>query len=110
MHEPYEPHPSDPRAAAAPPAPATLDLEALGERIAELSAQIQAAQQDYRRRFGCNSPGIWLGECAYDHRVDAELKNAGFQYFFTDAHMAQAGTAMLAQANQSTQNVLSLLR
>ena len=43
VHEPQQPATSDPLDIAAPPAPAGLELEALGERIAELSAQIQAA-------------------------------------------------------------------
>jgi hypothetical protein len=43
VHEPKQALSSDPLAAAAPLAPVSLELEALGERIAELSAQIQAA-------------------------------------------------------------------
>jgi hypothetical protein len=61
MHEPQQALNSDPLAAAAPPAPVGLELEALGERIAELSAQIQAATyhllvmiRDFDERAGWN--------------------------------------------------------
>ncbi|MBI4051143.1 MAG: DUF1957 domain-containing protein [Elusimicrobia bacterium] len=51
-----------------------------------LRAQISVSYQDYQYRFNSKPTGIWLGECAYDHRVGPYLKSAGFEYFFLDHH------------------------
>jgi hypothetical protein len=61
MRKPQQTASSNPRDGAPPPAPTGLELEALGERIAELSAQIQAATyhllvmiRDFDERGGWN--------------------------------------------------------
>ncbi len=72
--------------------------------------QLAVAQAEHRRLFGRASAGCWLPECAYRPRgwwqpagaphpglragTEEHLAAAGFRYFFTDAHLAQAGSAL----------------
>ena len=72
--------------------------------------QLLVAQAEHRRLFGRASAGCWLPECAYRPRgwwqppgaphpgprpgTEEHLAAAGFRYFFTDAHLAQAGNAL----------------
>ena len=72
--------------------------------------QLGVAQAEHRRLFGRASAGCWLPECAYRPRgwwqpagaphpgpragTEEYLAAAGFRYFFTDAHLAQAGSAL----------------
>jgi 1,4-alpha-glucan branching enzyme len=49
-------------------------------------AQVKLAADDYKNRFGRNSKGIWLAECAYNPDDDRILKYAGFEYFFLETH------------------------
>jgi 1,4-alpha-glucan branching enzyme len=70
--------------------------------------QLALGRHEHRRLFGRLPAGCWLPECAYRPRgewapmagapytgirrgIDEHLGDAGFQYFFTDAHMADAG-------------------
>jgi len=84
-------------------------LSLLG-REESVRLQLAVAQAEHRRLFGRASAGCWLPECAYrphgwwgpagaphpGPRAGTEdfLAAAGFRYFFTDAHLAQAGSAL----------------
>jgi 1,4-alpha-glucan branching enzyme len=73
--------------------------------------QLAAGRLEHRRLFGSDPVGCWVPECAYRpegpwqphpdapgqaHRVGIEehLSEAGYQYFFTDSHLAQAGRTL----------------
>lgn len=73
--------------------------------------QLALGRHEHRRLFGRLPAGCWLPECAYRPRgewapmagapttgirrgIDEHLGDAGFQFFFTDAHMAEAGTLL----------------
>jgi 1,4-alpha-glucan branching enzyme len=49
-------------------------------------AQIQVAARTHEECFGRPPRGIWLPECGFEPGLDAFLKEAGIQYFFTDSH------------------------
>ena len=79
-------------------------------REESIRLQLGVAQAEHRRLFGRASAGCWLPECAYRPRgwwqpagaphpgpragTEEHLAGAGFRYFFTDAHLAQAGSAL----------------
>jgi 1,4-alpha-glucan branching enzyme len=62
--------------------------------------QLAVGRREHRRLFGRDPVGCWLPECAYRPRagqrpgIEEQLAAAGFRYFFTDAHLAHAGTAL----------------
>jgi len=75
--------------------------------------QLLLGRAEHERLFGRAPAGCWLPECAYrargpwaplpgapasDERPGTEefVAEAGFQYFFTDAHLAAAGTPLSA--------------
>ena len=84
-------------------------LSLLG-RDESIRLQLGVAAAEHRRLFGRASAGCWLPECAYRPRgpwappgaphpgsragTEEFLAAAGFRYFFTDAHLAQAGSAL----------------
>jgi 1,4-alpha-glucan branching enzyme len=74
-----------------------LPLLARDESIA---LQLTVGRDEHRRLFGRDPAGCWLPECAYRPRVgkrpgiEEQLAARGFRYFFTDAHLAQAGAAL----------------
>ena len=56
-------------------------------------AQILEGLRFFRRRFGRDARGMWLGECAFDHRTDALLAAAGVRFTFVEglaAHHASS--------------------
>ncbi|MGZ8398223.1 MAG: 1,4-alpha-glucan branching protein domain-containing protein [Gemmatimonadales bacterium] len=70
--------------------------------------QLAVGVSEHRRLFGRSPKGCWLPECAYRPRgpwepwpsaprtgvrrgIEEHLADAGFQYFFVDAHLAAAG-------------------
>jgi len=69
-------------------------------RDESIRLQLAVGQQEHRRLFGVAPKGCWLPECAYRPRkgsrrgIEEHLADAGFRYFFTDAHLARAGTAL----------------
>ena len=73
--------------------------------------QLAVAKVEHQRLFGREPAGIWLPECAYRPRgewapaagappagvragIEELLAERGFEFFFTDAHLAQAGSAL----------------
>ncbi len=51
-----------------------------------VEAQLEVAVANYRKHFGLDPWGIWLGECGYYSGLDRHIKSAGLKYFFTDTH------------------------
>jgi 1,4-alpha-glucan branching enzyme len=73
--------------------------------------QLRLGRQEHRRLFGTDPAGCWVPECAYRSDgawapdpsapgrawragVESHLRAAGFDYFFTDSHMAKAGRTL----------------
>jgi len=89
---------------------ATHGYLSLLAREESVHLQLSLAQAEHGRLFGHASAGCWLPECAYRPRgwwgpagaphpgpragTEEYLAAAGFRYFFTDAHLAQAGNAL----------------
>ncbi|HVO34494.1 MAG TPA: 1,4-alpha-glucan branching protein domain-containing protein [Gemmatimonadales bacterium] len=80
-------------------------------RDESIRLQLAVAVAEHRRVFGRSPAGCWLPECAYrpggwweplpgsPHAgprvgIEAHLAEAGLKFFFTDAHLAQAGSAL----------------
>jgi 1,4-alpha-glucan branching enzyme len=80
-------------------------------RDESIRLQLLVARAEHARLFGREPAGCWLPECAYRPRgwwepaagaphpgpragIEEHLADAGFRYFFTDAHMARAGSAL----------------
>jgi 1,4-alpha-glucan branching enzyme len=77
-------------------------------RDESIRLQLAVGVSEHRRIFGRSPVGCWLPECAYRPRgpwepwptaprtgmrrgIEEHLADAGFQYFFVDAHLAAAG-------------------
>ncbi len=66
-------------------------------RDESIRLQLAVGRNEHRRLFGREPVGCWLPECAYRPRrdrrpgIEEQLAAAGFRYFFTDSHLAQAG-------------------
>jgi len=73
--------------------------------------QLAVARLEHRRLFGRDPAGVWLPECGYRPRgrwaplpdapragerpgIEEFLAEFGLRFFFTDAHLAQAGSAL----------------
>ncbi len=69
-------------------------------RDESIRLQLAVGQAEHRRLFGVAPAGCWLPECAYRPRtkgrrgIEEHLADAGFRYFFTDAHLAHAGSPL----------------
>ena len=69
-------------------------------RDESIRLQLAVGRSEHRRLFGRDPAGCWVPECAYRPRagprpgIEEHLGAAGFRYFFTDAHLAQAGDAL----------------
>ena len=77
-------------------------------RDESIRLQLAIGVSEHRRIFGRSPAGCWLPECAYRPRgpwepwptaprtgirrgIEEHLADAGFQFFFVDAHLAAAG-------------------
>src|SRR4051812_15774686 len=77
-------------------------------RDESIRLQLAVGVAEHRRLFGVAPEGCWLPECAYRPRgpwnpwpggpqaavrrgIEEHLADAGFKYFFVDAHLAAAG-------------------
>ena len=77
-------------------------------RDESIRLQLAVGVSEHRRLFGRSPAGCWLPECAYRPRgpwepwpsaprsgmrrgIEEHLADAGFQFFFVDAHLAAAG-------------------
>jgi 1,4-alpha-glucan branching enzyme len=80
-------------------------------RDESIQLQLDVGQREHIRLFGRAPRGCWLPECAYRPRgpwkplpnapetgprpgIEEYLADAGFQFFFADAHMARAGSPL----------------
>jgi 1,4-alpha-glucan branching enzyme len=69
-------------------------------REESIRLQLAVGRSEHRRLFGEDPAGCWLPECAYRGRlggrpgIEEHLEEAGFRYFFTDAHLAHAGASL----------------
>ena len=92
---------------------ATHGFSPLLGRDESVRLQFLLGQAEHRRLFGRKPAGCWLPECAYRARgtwrplpdapwsgerpgTEEFVAQAGFRYFFADAHMAAAGTPLSA--------------
>ena len=92
---------------------ATHGFSPLLGRDESVRLQFFLGRAEHERLFGRKPAGCWLPECAYRGRgtwqplleapwsgerpgTDEFVAEAGFRYFFTDAHMAAAGTPLSA--------------
>jgi 1,4-alpha-glucan branching enzyme len=80
-------------------------------RDESIQLQLDVGQREHKRLFGRAPRGCWVPECAYRPRgpwkplpnapdvgvrpgIEEYLADAGFRFFFTDAHMARAGSPL----------------
>jgi 1,4-alpha-glucan branching enzyme len=63
-------------------------------RAESVKLQLAIGQSEHKRLFGQAPAGCWLPECAYRPGLERELADAGFRFFFVDAHLAHAGTPL----------------
>jgi len=80
-------------------------------RDESIRLQLAVGREEHRRLFGGTPAGCWLPECAYRPRgkwaplggggrgriragTEEHLADAGFRFFFTDAHLARAGSPL----------------
>ncbi|HYK11527.1 MAG TPA: 1,4-alpha-glucan branching protein domain-containing protein [Gemmatimonadales bacterium] len=69
-------------------------------RDESIQLQLAIGQSEHKRLFGKAPAGCWLPECAYRPKkgrrpgIEEHLADAGFKFFFVDAHLAHAGTPL----------------
>ena len=80
-------------------------------RDESIRLQLAVGRQEHRRLFGRDPVGCWVPECAYRPAgpwhphpdapaaayragIEEHLGAAGYRYFFTDSHLAQAGRTL----------------
>jgi 1,4-alpha-glucan branching enzyme len=51
-----------------------------------VKAQLQVAAQTFKAMTGSAPKGVWLPECGYYNGLEEIVEEAGFGYFFVDAH------------------------
>jgi 1,4-alpha-glucan branching enzyme len=73
---------------------ATHGFLPLLRRPESVQLQLRLGRREHRRLFGLEASGCWLPECAYREGLEQPLRDAGFDFFFVDAHMARAGRSL----------------
>ncbi len=73
---------------------ATHGFLPLLRRAESVRLQLALGQREHERLFGLEPNGLWLPECAYRAGLERAIAEAGFQFFFVDAHMAEAGRSL----------------
>ena len=80
-------------------------------RDESIELQLDVGRREHNRLFGRMPDGCWIPECAYRPRgpwkplpsapdtgprpgIEEYLADAGYRYFFADAHMARAGSPL----------------
>jgi 1,4-alpha-glucan branching enzyme len=53
---------------------------------ASIRAQLRLGLRSFEARTGSRPRGLWLPECAYDPRIERDLRGAGVAYTILDAH------------------------
>ncbi len=61
-------------------------LPHLSEHEESVQAQLGIAAEHYLHTFGRPPSGLWLPECGYYTGLDRLIREAGFNYFFLEAH------------------------
>lgn len=61
-------------------------LPHLSEHKESVRAQLGIAAEHYLHTFGRPPSGLWLPECGYYTGLDRLVREAGFDYFFLEAH------------------------
>lgn len=92
---------------------------------ASIRLQLALGAAEHRRIFGAVAEGCWLPECAYRPAgdwslaggepgdrsgIEVHVAEAGFRYFFVDAHMARAGSPLGIYGEQFDGETLRLAR
>ncbi|HWP65825.1 MAG TPA: 1,4-alpha-glucan branching protein domain-containing protein [Candidatus Limnocylindria bacterium] len=73
---------------------ATHGFLPLLRRPESVRLQLRLGRREHRRIFGLDPAGCWLPECAYRAGLEQVVRDAGFDFFFADAHMALAGRSL----------------
>jgi 1,4-alpha-glucan branching enzyme len=73
---------------------ATHGFLPLLRRPESIRLQLTLGWREHRRIFGLEPAGCWVPECAYRAGLEQEVRDAGFGFFFADAHMALAGRSL----------------
>jgi len=90
---------------------ATHGFLPLLSRVESIELQLLVGRREHRRLFGREPRGCWVPECAYRPRgpwqplpdahldpdrpgIGEHLAAHGYRYFFTDAHLAEAGQSL----------------
>jgi len=73
---------------------ATHGFLPLLRRAESVHLQLRLGRREHRRIFGVDAAGCWLPECAYRAGLEQAVRDAGFGFFFVDAHMAKAGRSL----------------
>ncbi len=70
---------------------ATHGLLPLLHRRESVDLQLRLGFSEHQRLFGLRARGCWVPECAYRPGIETRVSRAGFEYFWSDAHVAAAG-------------------
>jgi 1,4-alpha-glucan branching enzyme len=98
---------------------ATHGLLPLLARDESIRLQLLVGRSEHLRHFGALPRGCWLPECAYRPRgpwnpwpgapaaplrrgIEEHMRHAGFQWWFVDAHLAEAGEAFEVYEQRTT--------
>jgi 1,4-alpha-glucan branching enzyme len=94
-------------------------------RDESIRLQLAVGRAEHQRLFGRDPVGCWLPECAYRpggrwtarpgvsvvrRGTEEHLADAGFRYFFTDAHLARAGAVLSGYADSLPPQALPATR
>lgn len=61
-------------------------LPLLRQEASSVRAQLKAGADSFQTMTGLQAEGVWLPECGYYQGLEALVEEAGFRYFFLDAH------------------------
>ena len=70
---------------------ATHGFLPLLSREESIGLQLAAGRAEHRRLFGQAPRGLWAPECAYRPGLEEHFAAHGYQFFFVDSHLAEAG-------------------
>lgn len=70
---------------------ATHGFLPLLSRAESIDLQLAVGRAEHRRLFGRSPRGCWAPECAYRPGLEEHFAAHGYEFFFVDAHLAEAG-------------------